>query len=104
MMIVMEKCESFRMKEIVLSSSHSKMVYRELTESSMKTWRRLSALLDFLKEESNTLKDGKIPQDRINSIDANPIRPLPRKMGFTRFCVDYRILNEVIKKESYSLP
>ncbi|GBO23011.1 hypothetical protein AVEN_27755-1 [Araneus ventricosus] len=35
---------------------------------------------------------------------ASPIVPVRKKDGSTLFCVDYRKLNEITKKDSYTLP
>lgn len=66
--------------------------------------RRLPlAKTEIMKEEVNRMLDAGviIPS---NSPWASPIVLVNKSDGSTRFCVDYRLLNEVTRKDAYPLP
>ena len=59
------------------------------------------------REHIDTLIQEMVEQDVIEpsrSPWASPVVLVPKKDGTTRFCVDYRRLNKVTKKDSYALP
>ncbi|HVH95668.1 MAG TPA: reverse transcriptase family protein, partial [Bacillus sp. (in: firmicutes)] len=70
---------------------------------SQRAYRMSPAENEIIKKEiDNGLEKGLIRPS--NSLWASPVVLVKKKNGKTRFCVDYRKLNDVTKKDKYPLP
>ena len=79
----------------------------ELIEGSkpikQKAYRLSQVQLKALKEELKKLINKKLVVPS-HSPWSSPIVMVPKKNGHWRLCIDYRLVNEITKKDSYALP